>query len=172
MLKAGRGRAILFVVPAAAFTIPVHAQVFPTTANFNVTITIVDECILTTPITTLVFDTDAGVLTAPVLGQTTITVQCTDDTDFKLELNEGTGAGATTALRRMTGTGLNTATIDYELFQEPTLTDNWGIDLDGEALVEQGTGAAVGYIVYGRVPAQATPIADTYTDTITVTAVY
>ena len=170
MRRASSGRILLIAGSMIAVAAPGEAQVFGT-GNFDVTITIVDECILTTPISALAFP-NAGVLTAQVLGQTTITVRCTAGTDFTLEIDEGNGAGATTLVRKMTGSGLNTATIDYELYQEVGLTNIWGLDTGGNAVDLAGTGAAEAYIVYGRVPPQTTPMADTYTDTVTVTAFY
>ena len=48
----------------------------------------------------------------------------------------------------------------------------WGSTIGTNTVAGTGTGSAQAYTAYGHVPAQATPSAQTYTDTIVVTVTY
>ena len=60
--------------------------------------------------------------------------------------------------------------IDYNLYQDAGRTQSWGDGgATGNVLSGTGTGNDEEVVVYGRVPAQTTPVAGTYTDTVQVT---
>jgi spore coat protein U-like protein len=145
-----------------------HAGAATATGNFQVRITIQESCIVasTNPL-------DFGsqnVLAANVDQTTTLSVQCTPATAYNIGLDAGTGVGATEALRKMTGPGA--ATVDYTLYQNTGRTILWGNTVPTNTVAGTGNGAAQSYTVYGRVPAQTTPGAGSYVDTITVTVTY
>jgi spore coat protein U-like protein len=48
----------------------------------------------------------------------------------------------------------------------------WGTTIGTNTVSATGNGASQSYTVYGQVPAQTTPAAAVYTDTITVTVTY
>ena len=101
---------ILGVIALSA-TAPLAQTV--TTDSFDVRITIVAECEITST-ETLDFGTQ-GVLGTDVDATATMEVTCTDTTPYDIGLNEGLGAGATTSVRQMTSGG---ETIAYALFQD------------------------------------------------------
>ena len=138
-----------------------------TTVNFTAQIIIQDECnILTTA--TLDFGTE-GVLDANVDATADFTVQCTSNTAYRMRLDNGSTTGGTTTTRLMTD-GVNT--VQYQMFRDSARTLNWG-DNDGfDTNDDTGTGAVQTHTIYGRVPAQTTPPAATYTDTVTITVAY
>ena len=144
-----------------------------TTSSFNVTLTIVSECIVQTAgaIADLDFG-NQGVLSADVDNSTTFTVQCTDTTPYEIGLDNGNNHSGTT--RRMTD---GTNFVDYALYRDAARTLAWGDYLAGagtgvDARTGTGNGATQTLTVYGRVPAQTTPAPATYNDTVTITVEY
>jgi len=156
------GRAII----VAALTLPTAAmaQVKTETGNLKVQITITEECTL--GIGDIDFGSQ-GVLDENVDADGSITVTCTNGTDYTLSLDTGSGTDASEVTRFMTGAG---GTIAYSLYKDVGRSTLWGT---GEnAFSGIGTGAAVPIPVYGRVPLQNTPAAGEYSDTVTVTLAY
>ena len=153
------GAALLFAGRSDAAT--------STATTFNVQITIQAAC--TISVNTLDFG-NAGVLATNVDSTNTVTVTCTNTTPWAVSLNGGTGSGGTVTLRRMTSGG---ATVDYTIYRDSAHTQVWGDGTAGTFTVA-GTGSGSGQpqTGYGRVPAQPTPAAGTYTDTITATVTF
>ena len=166
-----RAFCIVTLCAIGALGVALHARqaiAATATGNFQVRITIQESCIVasTNPL-------DFGsqnVLAANVDQTTTLSVQCTPGTAYNIGLDAGTGAGATEALRKMTGPGA--ATVDYSLYQDSGRTTLWGNTVPTTTVAGSGNGAAQPYTVYGRVPPQTTPAAGSYVDTITVTVTY
>ena len=146
-----------------------HAGALTATSNFQVRITIQESCIVVGTPSPLDFG-NQNVLTANVDATTTLTVQCTTSTPYTIGLNAGTGAGATLAVRKMTGPG--SATVDYSLYQDSPRTVLWGDVIGTNTQAGTGNGSPQAYTVYGRVPPQPTPASGLYTDSITVTVTY
>ena len=109
-----------------------------------------------------------GRIDCAVNQTSTIQVQCTNTTPYNIGLNAGTATGATVTTRKMTNGG---ATVGYALYSNAGMTTNWGNTVGTDTVSGTGNGAQP-YTVYGQVPAQSTPAAGTYTDTITVTVTY
>jgi spore coat protein U-like protein len=151
---------------AALFPISTYPATVTTT--FDVQITIVDECQITSA-NNLDFGAH-GVLSANIDASTTFNVQCTLDTPFSIGLNAGIGAGATIATRKMTGAGA--VTIDYTLYSDAARTTVWGETIGVDTVDDTGTGGAEAFTVYGRVTPQATPAPGVFTDTITITVTF
>ena len=137
------------------------------TTTFTVQLTITSSCTINSA-SILNFGSQ-GVLTAPVNQTSTIQVQCTNTTPYNIGLNAGTATGATVTTRKMTNGG---ATVGYALYSNAGMTTNWGNTVGTDTVSGTGNGASQPYTVYGQVPAQSTPAAGTYTDTITVTVTY
>jgi spore coat protein U-like protein len=138
-------------------------------ANFDVTMKIVANC--TIGALPLDFGQTVGVLNTAINTSTTISVTCTNTTLYNLGLNAGTGAGSSGTTRVMSGTGSNTGTIQFNLFQTAGAT-LWGDSQGSNTVGATGTGSAVVHTVYGQVPAQTTPAPDTYKSTITATVYF
>ena len=138
-------------------------------ANFDVSIKIVANCsIAASP---LDFGQSQGVLSSGVSANSTISVTCSNSTPYNVGLNAGTGVGSSGTTRTMSGTGANTATIAFNLFQTLGATQ-WGNTQGTNTQGGTGTGSAQTLTVYGQVPAQATPAPDTYKSTITATVYF
>jgi spore coat protein U-like protein len=134
------------------------------TDTFDVLITINAFCAITNP-TNLDFGSN-NLLNAAVDQTSTFDVQCTNTTPFDIGLDQGQNFGAT---RRMTD---GTSFVSYALYSNAGRTTAWGDTIGSDTVAATGTGSAVSYTVYGRVPAQTTPAPGSYNDTVTIEVTY
>lgn len=143
----------------------------PTAAQL-VSVTYQPECRVGT-VNTLDFGS-SGFLTANLDAASSVSVTCTNSTPFRIGLDAGTGAGATTSLRKMTRTSAPLSTVDYGLYRDLGRTLNWGNDTAAGTDTQNGTGAgtAASYPIYGRVPPQNTPEPGDYLDTVVLGVVF
>ncbi|WP_439951402.1 Csu type fimbrial protein [Janthinobacterium agaricidamnosum] len=139
------------------------------TATFDVTLKIIANCIIAAA--PLDFGQSQGVLTTAVNVNTTLNVTCTATTPYNIGLNAGTGTGSSGTTRFMNGTGGNTATVQFNLYQAAGTTV-WGNTQGTDTRSGTGTGLAQPITVYGQVPVQTTPIPDSYKSTITATVYF
>jgi spore coat protein U-like protein len=144
-----------------------QARAATTTSTMAVRLTVTSSCVINSA-ATLNFGSH-GVLVSNVDSTSTLSVQCTSGTPYNIGLNAGLGSGATVAVRKMTN---GSSTINYSLYTTVARTTVWGNTVGTNTVAGTGNGAAQSYTVYGRVPAQTTPAAAVYTDTITVTVTY
>lgn len=140
------------------------------TANFDVTLKIVANCIISA--TNMDFGQNQGVIHTTVNAQTSVVVTCTNTTPYNVGLNAGTGTGSSGTTRFMNGTtGGNTSTVQFSLFQTAGATA-WGNTQGTDTLGGTGNGNAQTLTVYGQIPVQTTPQPDTYKSTITATVYF
>lgn len=139
------------------------------TSTFDVTMGIVADCTIAT--NALDFGQSRGVLTTAVSTTANINVTCTNTTPYNLGLNAGTGTGSSGTTRYMSGTGSNTGTVRFNLFQAAGSTP-WGDTQGTDTLGGTGNGTQQTLTVYGQIPAQNTPAPDTYKSTITATVYF
>jgi spore coat protein U-like protein len=110
-------------------------------------------------------------LTAARDAVNSIGVTCTAGTVYEVGLNGGLSGAADPTQRRMT----NAATplyVAYGVYRDAGRTQPWGNTSGSNTMSATGTGLAQSFAGYGRVPAQTTPNALTYTDTVVVTVTY
>jgi spore coat protein U-like protein len=158
---------LLIALVPAALIIPSANASTTATGSFNSTITIQANCQVVST-NTLNFGTH-GVLAANTDATATFAVQCTNTTAYNVGLDAGTTAGGTVTTRLMTS---GSATVSYKMFSDSNHTINWGNTVSSDTVSGTGNGSSQTLTVYGRVPAQSTPAAATYTDTVTVTVTY
>lgn len=153
------GAAVLAVPAAIAAT---------TTTTFNVTANVVATCSVTA--TDLAFGNYDAASPTPTDATSAVNVTCTNNHGYTVDLNAGTGAGATVAVRRMTN-GANT--LDYSMYTTAARVTVWG---DGTLATSTqagtGNGAAQALTVYGRIPTGQFVTAGAYADTVTATVTY
>ena len=110
-----------------------------------------------------------GALATNVNANGRLDVLCTPGTDFAISLSNGqNGTSANDRKMRSPAGG----TVDYNLYRTPDYTAVWGSSLSTDTLSGSGSGTTDAYTVFGRVPAQPTPAAGVYSDTIIVTLTY
>jgi spore coat protein U-like protein len=141
------------------------AQANPATTTFNVTATVLKDCIVTA--TALPFGNYTG---AVVNASSTVTVTCTSGTTYTVGLNQGLTTGATVTTRQM-GITQPAGGLNYSLLTTSYTGANWG-NTSGSWVSGTGNGAAQALTVYGVLPAGQYVPPGSYTDTITATVTY
>ena len=139
------------------------------TSTFDVTLKIVANCVIAA--NPLDFGQSQGVLSSNVSVNTTMNVTCSNTTPYNVGLSAGTGANSVGTTRYLSGTGGNTETVAFNLFQTNGATV-WGDTQGTNTKGSVGSGAAQAITVYGQVPVQNTPAPDTYKSTITATVYF
>lgn len=112
-----------------------------------------------------------GILDTAVTASNTIGVTCTTGAGYTISLSGG-DTGATDPTQRMMSDVADTEFITYGIYRDLARTLPWGSTIGSNTAAGTGTGSAQTYTAYGHVPAQATPSAQIYTDTIVVTVTY
>ena len=144
------------------------AQAQTVTNTMPVRITIQDACnVSTVAPTTLDFGTQ-GPLVANVDQTSTITVTCTTGALYDVGLDDGGGNAGINARRMINGA----EDVAYQLYSDSGRTAVWGEAVGTDTVSGTGNGLAQTLTVYGRVPAQTTPPANVYNDSVTVTVSY
>ena len=108
-----------------------------------------------------------GVLRTNVDAAGAVNVRCTPGTSYSVGLNGGLANAAPTA-RQMK---LGSAIITYGLYLNTQRNQPWSQAV-GQIASGTGTGLLQSVPVYGRVPAQTTPGAGIYSDTVVATVTY
>jgi spore coat protein U-like protein len=144
---------------------PLCASASTATASIAVSATVLSSC--TIGATTLAFGNYTGV----VNNQTaTLSVNCTNSTAYTVGLSAGSGTGATTASRKMTGP--SAALLNYALYSDSARSVNWGNAIGTDTTAGTGNGSAQSLTVYGQVSASQAPTPGGYTDSIVATLTY
>jgi spore coat protein U-like protein len=149
---------------------PAQVQAGTVTSALSVSATMAASCTISTaPVS---FGTYTA---AQITAQGTVTVQCTTGAPWHISLNKGTNSNGTTP-RSMSATVNGTQfNLTYELYKDAGLTQVWG-DSDfagtyglGSSLAGTGGGGAQNNTVFGKVSANQSVAAGSYTDTVTAT---
>jgi spore coat protein U-like protein len=109
-----------------------------------------------------------GVLATNVDATGLVSVTCTAGTSYTVAL--GGGNAGSPASRKMSK---GAERVSYGLFKDAARAQVWGdASLPGSTVAGTGTGLTQNLAVFGRVPAQPTPSAGVYSDTVVVTVSY
>jgi len=143
--------AVLSVAPVAPALAAATYSNGTATANFNVTLTLSANCLISA--SPLSF----GSSTALNVG-----------------LDGGTVTGSTVTNRLLAGTstGNTNTTLSFQLYQNAAMTTIWGNTQATNTVGGTGTGSAQSLTVYGQVPTQTAPKPDTYQTTVTATVFF
>lgn len=160
--------AMVAVAALALIFVSVPKSAFATTATTTIAVstTVTNSCTLTAG--SLTFAAYTGVVDNTT---GTFTVNCTNNGDYTIALNKGTGTGATITTRQMM---FGTYSLGYTIYTASTDTGTiWGDGTSSTGTVTGvGTGTNQTINVYGQIPAGETATSGTYTDTITATVTY
>ncbi|ASU38678.1 spore coat protein [Herbaspirillum sp. meg3] len=166
MLTSNKNRVISVATAAIllASSAPVFASSTATGSLIN-TATVLASC-------TVVGSTIAfGNYTSSQVDQTgNVAVLCTNGTSYTIGLDAGAGTGATTTVRKLSGS--LGGTLNYALYRDSGYTNNWGSTIGTDTQAGTGNGLIQNLTVYGRIAGSQTPLAGVYTDTVTVTLTY
>ena len=144
-----------------------QAQAATATATFGVSATVVKACTIST--TALSFGNYDPTSGSAVDGSSTVTVNCTNGTQYNVGLNAGTGSGATISSRKMTQ---GSYSLSYALYQDSARSSNWGNTVGTDTISGTASASPTSLTVYGRVPAGQNVPAGAFSDTITATITY
>lgn len=142
----------IFSPPAAAQT------------SFTVSATPFPNCILST---TAVDFGSQGLLNSAFDAVGGVTVRCTSSLPYSIALGNGNNGASSTTRKMASGAKF----IQYSLYKDAPRSQTWGSS-GGQLASGTGTGLPQAFSVYGRVPAQTTPAAGSYSDAVVVTASY
>lgn len=131
----------------------------------NVTASVLYKCLLTGG--TLNFGT-VSTLANTIDASTNIALTCSNTLPYNIALDNGLNATSATSRKMKNGAD----TVGYSLYRDVGRTRNWGSTLGTDTLGGVGTALTTSIPIYGRVPAQPTPPAATYTDTVQITVTY
>ncbi|WP_434109114.1 Csu type fimbrial protein [Paraburkholderia caffeinilytica] len=132
--------------------------------GFTASATVVNNCLISA--TNMAF-TSTGVLSSALNATGAITARCTNGDAYEIALSSGVSGNV--AARQMQRSGGGGA-VNYQLYTDAAHTSAWGDGTAGTTMATgTGSGNAVSITVYGRVPAQTTPMPGSYSDTITAT---
>lgn len=133
--------------------------------SFQVSVTIENSC------TIVANDLDFGTrdtLETDIDAQTSVDVTCTGISPLTVSFDNGTGAGATAAARKLTNGG---STIDYVLASDSARTELLGAGAG--TIGALATGGTDVFPIYGRVLANQNPKqVGRYLDTVTATVAF
>jgi spore coat protein U-like protein len=142
---------------------PVQAST--STATMAVSATVLAQCVVGA--TPLAFGNYSGVVTNQTAS---VTALCTNGTSYTIALSNGSGTGATTALREMTGPA--GALLGYSIYSDSAHSSVWGSSTGTNTIAGTGNGVLQTITAYGQIPGSQAPSPGAYTDTITVTLTY
>ena len=131
---------------------------------FTVSATVTNNC--TIGATNLSFGT-AGVIGGGINASSSLSVTCTNNDAWRISLNGGGSGNVAARVMQRTGGG---GSVSYQLYTDSARSQAWGDGTGGTTRATgTGTGLAQTVNVYGRVPAQTTPMPGSYNDTVTAT---
>jgi spore coat protein U-like protein len=139
------------------------------TATFSVTANIVDACDVQA--TNHAFGAYSPASSTALDATSPLSVYCTAGTAYSLAMNVGTGGGAFTGRKMLSGSN----EIVYNLYTSAARTTVWG-DGSGATATVSGTGVglltAATHTVYGRIGVNQDANPGSYSSTITVTLTF
>ncbi len=161
------GLAIALLTLAAFAVPPVLAG--SDTATFQVSANVIPSCkfTATTPMDFGNLDVPKAQTGTPLPATSTLTVLCTKDGTYSIDLDNGTSHDATGLRKMQDGSG---NALTYDIFIDGDHTTRWGVGT-GNNVPFTGDGVADTFTAYGQLPwsvslLPSTPVGS-YVDTIT-----
>ena len=160
--------AMVAVMSAAALSVAPSSFAGSKTATFQVSLTVEADCSISA--NPLNFGS-TGVIDSNLDQTSSVSVTCTKGTPYTVALDAGSATGSTIADRELGNAG-GTESVKFNLYRDAGHTQVWGQTTGTDVVGGTGNGSAQSITVYGRVPAQSMPAADTYTSTVTATVAF
>lgn len=155
----------LAAAPLMLLAQPAAAQ-DSSSGSMPVSATVLENCTVISSAMAFGPITDVGA--SNVDAAATLTLTCTANASFEIQLDDGVNADA--GQRRLANPS-NDQFLNYDIYQNLARTDRWGDELGVDTV--SGSANALGtatVTAYGRIPAGVSKVsAGLYTDTITVT---
>ena len=175
-MRKARWHLAMLAVTGAGLATPARAlPPNPATATFNVTITILKECIVTAPATISLGSIGASdLLSTTTSASQTFGVTCSKGTPFTVGFSSANDLTTGSATHQMKGTGANTDVIQYNLLDTTSgATNTTPLSASTSVIAGTGTGVAQTKTLKAQVVNYVTAVTpDVYTDTVTMTVTY
>ena len=145
------------------------------TSSFAVTADIQPACaIVAHPLAFGTYDPLGVNATQPLYQTTTISIQCVDELDATVTLDQGlypqTGSTSDVPLRAMQCADMDQEFMNYFLYQDSAHTKVWGAGANDFSFTADGTGHD--YTVYGAIPPGQVLEDGGFADTVVATVSY
>ena len=158
------GMAGIIATAALAAAVPAHAG-GTTTNTMAAKLNVYSGCSLRTR--PLVFLTTAIDAKGNADSTTTITIKCTPNVDYTIDIDKGQNANG---INRRMYSALTNSYAAYDIYRDAPRTNVWGTGQLKNVTGNSGSGAAQDIVLYGRVPRILSVISGLdYRDTLTVT---
>jgi spore coat protein U-like protein len=158
------GLAIRGVCALAVMACAVPAYAGRTTNTMRTDLTVYSGCSLKTR--PLMFVTPNALVNVVVDSTTTVTVKCTPNTAFTVDIDKGQHPNGIN--RRMYSAQTNSY-IAYDVYRDSPRTNVWGTGQLKNVSGNSGSGAPLDLLIYGRIPLSTKIKAGDYIDTLVVT---
>jgi spore coat protein U-like protein len=166
----------LLITAAGAANALAGSPADPATASFNVSITIVKECAISTAPSNIALGTFGAVslITATATATTSFSVTCSSGVPFTIGFSSGNDLSPGSSTHQMIGTAPNTNVVQYVLTDvTPGATNTAPLSAATSVISDTGTGAALTKTIQAQVFNYTTAVMpDTYTDTVTLSVSY
>ncbi|WP_211440734.1 Csu type fimbrial protein [Collimonas humicola] len=146
------------------------------TATMTNTVTIGNDCIISTTGFTTTYDPVVVNATTNQDVTASVTTTCTPGATPVITLGQGananTGSTDSVPLRRLSSGGGSPTYLNYALFSDSGRTTTWGNTAGTAPASITATGTATPLTVYARVPSGQSGLATTFTDTVVATVTF
>lgn len=116
----------------------------------------------------LTFDA-SQIVSNQIDSTSTITIRCTPNTDFSIDIDKGLNANGNSSNRQMRNVNTG-ALLAYDVYRDSPRSNVWGTGALKNAVTgNSGAGAPMDIVLYGRVKNPGRIAAGDYKDTLTVT---
>lgn len=140
-------------------------------SSFAVKLTINKACSVSTSGALDFGSANADATTDVTQNASNINVKCSKTTAYKIGLKPS--SNSTNGSGTMAGTGANTDTVAYALYQDSGNSTVWGNTAGTNTKDATGNGSTQNYTVYGKVLSSSLNVTpDAYSDTVAVTVTY
>jgi len=140
-----------------------------TTASLDIGATVDAVCSMTSsPLNIGTYDATTD---SDTTATGSISYSCSDGTTTaSIALDKGTTTGGTISQRLMAGTGSNTDTLEYNIYQDSSHATLWGDGSTGTVETDNNASDTISY--YVKVPDHQYVAADSYSDSVTATLTF
>jgi len=144
----------------------------PNTPSINIAVQAVVGVACTLTANSIKFGTVTNLASTLNNNTGSLVATCSNGGTYTIALNAGTSVGNTILARKMSIGGNTAGVVSYQLYRDAGPANVWGNGTTGVIYSGTGNGLAQTIPVFAQVPAQSTPAAGTYSDTVTATITY
>lgn len=157
---------VVLLAAVCAPMLATSASATDVTGSLDVQATIVASCLMTVG-SNIDFGSTITSLSSPVTNGTSVDVDCSTGTPYKIGISNGGNYSIVQGRRLYDGTANY---VLYDLFVDAGYATTF--PNIGPVSNPGGTGPGNSHTVFARIPSQTTPVNGTYTDTVVVTVRY